>query len=114
MSKSLKHIAPLLIVLFTVACAKDPTLDIRTSENFDFSETVSVIDHYPADRAMNISTRDPIVVQFSAPITTGSVDSFAFRIQDESGVPVEGTISFNSTEDEIIFERKMNGVAAAL
>lgn len=103
----------IVLSIFISACGSSSSSNPNTRPQFlndnNLKDSVSVIDHYPADNTKNIPLDTPIVVQFSGQIDPSSVDHFRVRLENESGRAISGEIVTNSAGTEIKFYPRYNG-----
>lgn len=73
------------------------------------SPTASAEEHFPADRAVDVSTEAEVSIDFSERIDFGSVNFFNFRVEDEMGRVVPGEIRISGDDRTLTFIPKSAG-----
>src|SRR4051812_1411575 len=104
----------LLLALFStvVSCGKQPgdTFTYGPNGKYVPSDTVSFASSIPNDNTSNVPLNQPLQFQFSAPISVSSLqDGISIRVMDDSGAWIQGDISTNSSQDQVLWTPRFNG-----
>jgi hypothetical protein len=83
-------------------------------EGDNLEGTVSVIDNYPSENAVNIPVLSEVVIDFSAPLQRASVNLNRFRVEDEFGIAVPGRILFEENNRRLVFLPEYGGQSIPL
>lgn len=99
-----KLLALIIFSNFIASCQSYPPEGrVLYREGQSLTGTVSVIDNYPPENAVDIPVRSEIVIDFSAPIQRSSVNLNRFRVEDEFGILVPGRILFEENNQRLVF-----------
>ncbi|PIR23513.1 MAG: hypothetical protein COV44_02440 [Deltaproteobacteria bacterium CG11_big_fil_rev_8_21_14_0_20_45_16] len=107
----------LILGFLLSACAGEdlPTAKFyQRQDPLSLENTVAVVKTTPAADSMNVALTTEIIVDFSGPVTWGSVDAFRFRVEDEFGLPVEGVTSANKERTQLRFSPRRGNLVRPL
>jgi len=102
----------LVFTLFTIfslsACGDTQHPTYLTGKKEKSSVTVSVVDHEPEDRSLDIINSQEVRLTFSDRVQWSSVNFDNFRVEDEFGQVVHGEIKISNDDRELTYKPVRN------